>query len=250
MIELKDSHVFFNKGTKIENYVLKGINLKVSCGEFITIIGGNGAGKSTLMNVLAGDVKLSKGKILLDQQNVTNWSTEQRAKFISRVYQNPIIGTFSDLTIEENMSIAYKRGKARGLSLSINTVIRDKFREALSEMEMGLEDRLIDRVSLLSGGQRQALSLIMATLIDSKILLLDEHTSSLDPKIAKKIMRLTDKIIKKYKLTTLMITHSMSQALEYGDRTIMLYHGKIEKDMPKESRKKLSAKDLIKYFDL
>lgn len=250
MIELKDLHVIFNKGTKIENHVLKGIGLKVLDGQFVTIIGGNGAGKSTLMNVLSGNVRPCKGKVVIDGIDVTKMSPEARSSMVSRVFQDPMLGTFADLTIEENMSLAMKRGERRGLSLSLNASARDKFREALYDIGIGLEDRLTDKVASLSGGQRQSLSLIMATLLGSKILLLDEHTAALDPKIAKKIMQLTGKIVKRHKLTALMITHSMSQALEFGDRTIMMYHGKIVRDMFGDERKKLSSTDLIKYFDL
>ena len=250
MIELKGVHVVFNKGTKIENHVLKGIDFKVMDGQFVTIIGGNGAGKSTLMNVLSGNIIPNKGKVFIDSLDVTKMSTENRSAMVSRVFQDPMIGTFADLTIEENLALAVKRGEKRGLSLSLNVDLRQRFREALSDIGIGLEDRLTDKVASLSGGQRQALSLIMATLLGSKILLLDEHTAALDPKIAKKIMQLTDKIVKRHKLTALMITHSMSQALEFGDRTIMMYHGKIARDMYGAERKKLSSADLIKYFDL
>ena len=250
MIELQDLHVIFNKGTKIENHVLKGIDLKVLDGQFVTIIGGNGAGKSTLMNVLSGNIKPSKGKVIIDSLNVTKMSPENRSSMVSRVFQDPMIGTFADLTIEENMSLAMKRGESRGLALSLNAAARDKFKDALSDIGIGLENRLTDKVASLSGGQRQALSLIMVTLLGSKILLLDEHTAALDPKIAKKMMQLTDKIVKRHNLTALMITHSMSQALEFGDRTIMMYHGEIVRDMFGDERKKLSSADLVKYFDL
>lgn len=250
MIELHNTHVYFNKNTKLENHVLKGLNLKILDGQFVTIIGGNGAGKSTLMNVLAGEISPTDGKIFIDNVDVTNISTEARSHLVSRVFQDPLKGTFAELTIEENMALANKRGNRRGLGISLDNKIREYFRQALADLHIGLEDRLGDKVSSLSGGQRQALSLVMATLRESKILLLDEHTAALDPKMARKIMKLTDKIIKKHKLTALMITHSMSQALEFGDRTIMLYHGKIVKDMVGENRDNLSAEDLIKYFDL
>ncbi len=250
MIELQDLHVIFNKGTKIENHVLKGLDLKVLDGQFVTIIGGNGAGKSTLMNVLSGNIKPSSGKVIIDSLNVTKMSPENRSSMVSRVFQDPMIGTFADLTIEENMSLAMKRGESRGFALGLNSTARNKFREALSDIGIGLENRLTDKVASLSGGQRQALSLIMATLLGSKILLLDEHTAALDPKIAKKMMQLTDKIVKRHNLTALMITHSMSQALEFGDRTIMMYHGEIVRDMFGDERKKLSSADLVKYFDL
>ncbi|PCJ26301.1 MAG: ABC transporter ATP-binding protein [Rickettsiales bacterium] len=250
MIELKGIDVIFNKGTKLENHVLKSIDLKVETGEFITVIGGNGAGKSTLMNVLSGNVAPASGQIFIDNLDVTRMPTEKRSSMVSRVFQDPMIGTFSDLTIEENMSIAIKRGKCRGLAMSSNEPLREQFKAALADVGIGLEERLSDKVASLSGGQRQALSLIMATMIGSKILLLDEHTAALDPKIAKKIMQLTDKIVKRDNLTALMITHSMSQALEYGNRTIMMYHGSIARDMHGADRSELSAADLVKYFDL
>ncbi|MDA9163819.1 ATP-binding cassette domain-containing protein [Rickettsiaceae bacterium] len=250
MIELKNLNVIFNKGTKLENHVLKDIDFKVMDGQFVTIIGGNGAGKSTLMNVLSGNIKPTSGNVFIDNADVTRMSVEGRSGMVSRVFQDPMIGTFADFSIEENMSIALKRGAKRGLTMGINNASRGQFKDALSEIGIGLEDRLTDKVSSLSGGQRQALSLVMATLLGSKILLLDEHTAALDPKIAKKIMQLTDKIVKTHNLTALMITHSMSQALEYGDRTIMMYHGKIVRDMYGQERKKLSSADLIKYFDL
>jgi putative ABC transport system ATP-binding protein len=250
MIELIDLNVIFNKGTKLENHVLKNINLKVLDGQFITIIGGNGAGKSTLMNILSGDIMPSSGKIFIDGQDVTKLSTELRSKLVARVFQDPMIGTFAGLTIEENMAIAFKRGRSRDLNLALNNTLREEFRTHLSELNIDLENRLKDSVSSLSGGQRQALSLIMSTLQDSKILLLDEHTSALDPKIGQIIMDITNKIIKKQKLTALMITHSMTQALDYGDRTIMMYHGEIVRDMAGDERTTLSPSDLIKYFDL
>ena len=244
MIELQNIDVIFNEGTEIENHVLKNINLKVCNGQFVSIIGGNGAGKSTLMNILSGNI------LLIDGLNVTTMSTEARSSMVSRVFQDPTIGTFADLTIEENMALALKRGLNRGVFSSLNENSRDKFKLVLATVGIGLENRLKDKVSLLSGGQRQALSLMMATLLGSKIILLDEHTAALDPKIAKQIMKLTNEIIGQHRLTALMITHSMSQALEYGNRTIMMYHGEIVRDMEGDERKKLSTSDLIKYFDL
>ena len=249
MIEIKGINVIFNRGTKLENHVLQDLDLRVDEGDFITIIGGNGAGKSTLMNILSGDIKSSKGKILIDKVDVTKLSTEERSSMVARVFQDPMIGTCADLTIEENMSMAYKRGKIRGLGLNITDNLRSTFRDILKDLEMDLESRLDTKVSGLSGGQRQALSLIMATLQDSKILLLDEHTAALDPKIAKLIMDITAKIVAKYKLTTLMITHSMTQALNYGNRTVMMYQGRIVKDIGATERSTLSPDDLIKYFD-
>ncbi len=250
MIELQNIDVIFNEGTEIENHVLKNINLKVCDGQFVSIIGGNGAGKSTLMNILSGNILPNKGKILIDGFDVTTMSTEARSSMVSRVFQDPTIGTFADLTIEENMALALKRGLNRGIFSSLNENSRDKFKLVLATVGIGLENRLKDKVSLLSGGQRQALSLMMATLLGSKIILLDEHTAALDPKIAKQIMKLTNEIIGQHRLTALMITHSMSQALEHGNRTIMMYHGEIVRDMEGDEREKLSTSDLIKYFDL
>lgn len=250
MIELKNINVVFNKGTKLENHVLKNIDLTVIEGDVVTIIGGNGAGKSTLMNILSGDITANSGKIIIDDQDITRLPAYQRAAMIARVFQDPTIGTCADLTIEENMSFAYKRGQKRGLVMSINANLKAKFRDVLSELDMDLENRLDDKVSGLSGGQRQALSLIMASMQGSKILLLDEHTAALDPKIAKLIMELTSKIIHRYKLTALMITHSMAQALNYGNRTLMMYHGEIVKDMFGQDRSNLSPDDLVEYFDL
>lgn len=250
MIELKDINVIFNKGTKLENHVLKNINLKVLDGQFVTIIGGNGAGKSTLMNVLAGDITPTSGKIFIDNVEVTNISTHARSNLVARVFQDPMIGTFADLSIEENMAVASRRGAARGLAAALSKNLKAEFKTHLSELEIDLETRLKSKASSLSGGQRQALSLVMATLQESKILLLDEHTSALDPKIGQIIMDLTDKIIKKQQLTALMITHSMTQALDYGDRTIMMYHGEIVRDMTGTTRTSLIPSDLIKYFDL
>lgn len=250
MIELQNINVCFNKNTKLENHVLKNLNLQILDGQFVTVIGGNGAGKSTLMNLLSGDVKPDTGRILINKQDITRLSIEARSWMIARVFQDPMIGTFTNLTIEENMSIALKRGQKRGIAMSINPQLKTLFKDALIELGMDLDQRLQDNVSTLSGGQRQALSLIMATLQGSKVLLLDEHTAALDPKIGKIIMEFTDKIITKHKLTTIMITHSMKQALDYGDRTIMMYHGEIIKDTEGTNRTTLSPDDLITYFDL
>jgi len=250
MIKLDNIHVIFNQGTELENHVLKGINLTVEQGEFITVIGGNGAGKSTLMNILSGDILSQRGTILIDEKNVTKWATAKRSPLVARVFQDPLIGTFGDLSIEENLSLSYKRGQCRGLALGLKSRLRETFKQALSYLNMGLENRLKDKAGALSGGQRQALSLIMATMQTSQILLLDEHTAALDPKIARTIMEVTNTLIRTHQLTTLMITHSMSQALEYGSRTVMMYHGEIIRDMKGDNRKALSPDDLIKYFDL
>jgi putative ABC transport system ATP-binding protein len=249
MIKLSNIHVIFNQGTQLENHVLKGLDLSISEGEFVTIIGGNGEGKSTLMNILAGDTLALKGEIFIDNQRITRWPTQKRAKMVARIFQDPIMGTYSDLTIAENLSLAYKRGEYRGLRLSLKSTLIKKFQQVVSGLQLGLEDRLQDKVANLSGGQRQALSLVMATLQESKILLLDEHTAALDPKIASKIMELTNEIIYQKKLTTLMITHSMQQAISYGTRTIMLHQGKIAKNIVGNQRQSLTAEDLLAYFN-
>ncbi len=248
MIELKNINLYFNKNTNLENHALKDINIKINDGEFVTIIGGNGAGKSTLMNLLSGKFKPEAGQVFIDNEDVTNLNMHQRSSLVARVFQDPMIGTFADLTIEENMAIALKRGKCRGLDTAIDASNREKFKEALSVLGIGLEDRLNDVVASLSGGQRQSLSLVMATIVGSKILLLDEHTAALDPKIAQKVMQVTDKIIKKYNLTALMITHSMDQAIEFGTRTLMMYHGSIAEDFSGAKRAALTPHDLVEYF--
>lgn len=248
MIELKKINVIFNKSSNLENHVLKDLDLKVEEGEFVTIIGGNGAGKSTLMNLMSGDVMPNTGSVLIDNLDVTHIPTENRSGLIARVFQDPMIGTCADLTIEENMSMAFMRGKKRGISQSITKDLRYFFSEKLSPLDMGLEDRLDNKVSGLSGGQRQALSLIMATIEGSKLLLLDEHTAALDPKIAKLIMEITAKLVKQNKLTALMITHSMHQALHYGNRTLMMQNGRIVRDISELERNELVPEDLIQYF--
>ena len=250
MIELRNLNVIFNKGTELAKRALENINFEISKGEFVTMIGGNGAGKSTVMNTLAGEIRSQSGKIFIDGKDVTNLSTLQRAPLISRVFQDPTIGTFAEMTIEENLNVAFGRNRFKNLERDDNLSMREKFKESLSELELGLENRLNDKISALSGGQRQAVSIVMATLQPSKVLLLDEHVAALDPKIGKTVMDITNKIIKKHSLTTLMITHSMDHALRYGNRTIMMYHGKIVRDMVGENRSALSPKDLVKFFDL
>ena len=248
MIEFANVNVIFNQHTSIENHVLKNINLKIPYGEFVTMIGGNGAGKTTFMDVLSGDVEVNNGSIFIDAQEVTKLVTVQRAGLVARVVQDPMLGTFAELTIEENMSLAASRGSIRNLSLSITKQLREKFKHALANLEMGLENKLKTKVSSLSGGQRQALSLIMATLQDAKILLLDEHTAALDPKVAKLIMDITNKIVEQCKITTIMVTHSMDQALQYGNRTIMLCRGEIARDIVGIERQVLTPNALVQYF--
>lgn len=248
MITLNNISVTFGKGTPLETRVFKDFNLQIQPGEFVTVIGGNGAGKSTLMNLISGDILSDSGSINLDNISVTKWLTHKRARLISRVFQDPLLGSYADLTIEENLSLAFLRGKRRTLKMALRPNIREQFKERLSHIGLNLENRLTDKMGLLSGGQRQAVSLIMATIRPSKILLLDEHTASLDPKMERLIMDLTQKLIQEKQLTALMITHSMSQALEFGTRTLVMHHGKIVHDLCGTARNQLQSKDLIAFF--
>ncbi|STO66185.1 ABC transporter ATP-binding protein [Haemophilus parahaemolyticus HK385] len=248
MIELKNVFITFNKGTAIENSVLKGLSLTVGQGEFVSVIGSNGAGKSTMLNAISGDCSVDSGEILIQGQNVNQSSSWQRANRVARVFQDPMAGTCEDLTIEENMALAYQRGQKRGFSFAIKRQQREIFREKLALLGLGLENRLTDRMGRLSGGQRQAVSLLMASLQPSSILLLDEHTAALDPKTTDFVMQLTDKIVREQKLTTLMVTHSMKQALEYGDRTVMLHQGQVAFDVSGEKRKQMDVPDLLQLF--
>lgn len=249
MIKLQNIDVVFNKGTNLENHVLKSLNLNISEGEFITVIGGNGAGKSTLLNVLSGEITPLRGKVEIDGEDCTKRSTEERAGSIARIFQDPMIGTFSHLSILENLALASQRGKRRGWGRAVKGSHLEYFKTRLSKLDMGLENRLGDQVSLLSGGQRQALSLVMASLEKSKILLLDEHTAALDPKTARVILDLTREIIEEQKLTAFMVTHSMHQALDFGTRTLVMKQGIIEKDLRAEERKTLGASDLLALFE-
>ncbi|MBP6218747.1 MAG: ATP-binding cassette domain-containing protein [Oligoflexales bacterium] len=248
MIHLKDIHVFFNRGTQLENHVLKGLNLLVQEGEFLVVIGGNGAGKSTLMNVVAGDVLVDQGQVFVGGSDLTGKATVKRSGKIARIFQDPMIGTFSHLTIEENLSLSMKRGERRGFAQALKRSSLELFREKLRFLGMGLENRLKDQVCLLSGGQRQALSLVMATMHNADVLLLDEHTAALDPKTARIILEISQKILLECHLTTIMITHSMSQALEFGDRTIFMQQGVIVKDLSQNERKGLLPQDLVEFF--
>lgn len=248
MIELKNICVTFAKGTPLQNNLFKELNLKIYTDEFVTVIGGNGAGKSTLLNIISGSIPADKGTITLDNIEVTDWPDYQRASLISRVFQDPLIGSYADFTIEENLSLAFCRGQKRTLRSSLTHQTREYFREKLHHIGIGLENRLQDKMGTLSGGQRQAVSLIMATLRPCKILLLDEHTAALDPKMERTILKLTARLIKEEQLTALMITHSMSHALEFGDRTLIMHHGKIARDVGGTERQNLSTGDLLEFF--
>lgn len=248
MIELNNLFITFNKGTAIENPVLRGLSLKVEQGEFVSVIGSNGAGKSTMLNAISGDCFVDSGEIIIQGSKVNHTTTWQRANQVARVFQDPMAGTCESLTIEENMALAYQRGGKRGLGFAIKRQMRELFKEKLSLLGLGLENRLTDQMGRLSGGQRQAVSLLMASLQPSNILLLDEHTAALDPKTTDFVMELTNKIVREQKLTTLMVTHSMQQALDYGDRTVMLHQGQVAFDVSGEQRKQMDVPDLLRLF--
>lgn len=248
MIRLTDLHVTFNRGTAMEKKALRGVTLDIRKGEFVCVIGGNGAGKSTLLNALCGDVFPEKGNISIDDKNVTALTSWQRASYVARVFQDPLAGTCANLTIEENMALAMGRGEKRTLKLALNKNHREKFRAQLSRLKLGLENRLQSPIGLLSGGQRQAVSLIMAVLKPMKIIALDEHTAALDPKTAAFIIELTREIVEETHLTALMVTHSMHQAIELGTRTLMLHEGRVIFDVQGAERKGLIVADLLDLF--
>lgn len=249
MIELDNLFITFNRGTAIENSVLKGLSLTVKQGEFVCVIGSNGAGKSTMLNAISGDNRLDSGKILIQGQDVSQQPSWQRANLVARVFQDPMAGTCEALTIEENMALAYQRGKKQGFRFALNRQRRELFKEKLALLGLGLENRLTDQMGRLSGGQRQAVSLLMASLQPSSILLLDEHTAALDPKTTAFVLELTNRIVREQQLTTLMVTHSMRQALDYGDRTVMLHQGKVAFDVAGEERKQMDVPDLLRLFE-
>lgn len=247
-IKLKNIHVTFEKGTVNENHVLKGLNLTVNKGDFIAVIGANGSGKSTLLNSIAGAVLPDEGSIEVANINISKMKEHKRAHLIGRVFQDPRMGTATRMSIEENMSIAIKRGSKRGLTCGTSAETRSLIKEKVKLLDLGLEERMKTEVGLLSGGQRQALTLLMATLVQPKILLLDEHTAALDPKTAAQVMELTNKIVKEAHLSTLMVTHNMQDALNYGNRLIMLYEGNVVVDLSKEEKAKMQVNDLIRLF--
>ena len=248
MLKISNLNVTFNPGDINEVQALKEISLHLPPGEFVAVIGSNGAGKSTLLNSVAGVFPVSRGHIEIDGQDVTDWPEYRRARLVGRVFQNPLMGTAASMTIEQNLTLAAKRSQWRGLGLGITAQKREQFREALSHFGLGLENRLHTRVNLLSGGQRQTLTLLMATLARPKILLLDEHTAALDPATAYKIVQLTNQIIEETHLTTIMVTHNMRQALEMGTRTLMMHDGRILFDFSGEERRNLTVPKLLKMF--
>ncbi len=248
MITLKNCNKYFHKGSVNEVFALNNINLSIEEGDFITIIGSNGAGKSTLLNSIAGTFFLDSGTIQINEQNVTAWPEYKRAKLISRVFQDPLLGTCPSATIEQNMALAKKRGEFRGFSRGVKVKDREGFRSRLKMLGLGLENRLLDRVGLLSGGQRQALTMLMATMRRPEVLLLDEHIAALDPKTANQILKLTEEIVAEQKLTTLMITHNMKHAIQFGNRLIMLHQGRIISDVAGDEKKTLTVEDLLQKF--
>lgn len=249
MLEIKNVTKIFNAGTVNEKVALDNVSLTLNDGDFVTVIGGNGAGKSTLQNIVAGTYFPDYGEILINGKKVTRMAEYKRAKYIGRVFQDPRIGTATDMWIEENMSLAMSRGKMRGLGWSISAKDRKYFKELLATLDLGLEDRLSTKVGLLSGGQRQAITLLMASMNHPELLLLDEHTAALDPKTAAKVLQITDEVISKDNLTTLMITHNMADAIRLGNRLIMMHEGKIILDISGEEKKNLTVPDLLQMFE-
>ncbi|MDR2335369.1 MAG: ABC transporter ATP-binding protein [Burkholderiaceae bacterium] len=249
MLSAKDLFITFNPGTPIETRALRGMSLDIPAGQFVAVIGSNGAGKSTFLNAISGDLGVDSGTIKIDNDDVTRQPVWSRATRVARVFQDPMAGTCEDLTIEENMALAHQRGTSRGLSSAVKKSNRDLYREKLSTLGLGLENRLTDRIGLLSGGQRQAVSLLMASLQPSRILLLDEHTAALDPRTADFVLQLTARIVAENQLTTMMVTHSMRQALDVGQRTVMLHQGQVVLDVSGEERAKMDVPDLLQMFE-
>lgn len=249
MLELKNIYKTFNPGTINEKLALNGLSLTLKEGDFVTVIGGNGAGKSTMLNAVAGTWLVDEGQILIDGTDVTKLSEYKRAAYLGRVFQDPMTGTAATMGIEENLALAKRRGKKRSLLQGITRKEREEYKELLKVLDLGLENRLTSKVGLLSGGQRQALTLLMATLKKPKLLLLDEHTAALDPKTAAKVLEITDMIVNRDHLTTMMITHNMQDAIHHGNRLIMMMEGKIILDIEGEEKKKLTVRNLLDQFE-
>lgn len=250
MLEIKDVYKTFNAGTVNEKRAINGLNLNLSPGDFVTVIGGNGAGKSTMLNLIAGVFPPDGGLIRLNGFNLTKLPEHKRARFLGRVFQDPMMGTAASMGIEENLALAYRRGQSRGLGKGITQAERKLYREKLAMLGLGLEDRMTSKVGLLSGGQRQALTLLMATLKKPDLLLLDEHTAALDPKTADKVLQLTEDIVARDNLTTLMVTHNMKHAIQYGNRLIMMDAGRVVVDIAGEEKKHLQVRDLLEKFNI
>ena len=249
MLEIKNVRKTFNKNTINEKEALNGINLHLDEGDFVTVIGGNGAGKSTMLNMIAGVYPIDSGKIEIDGVNISREPEYKRARYIGRVFQDPMMGTAAGMEIQENMALAFRRGQRRGLGWGIKANEKDFYHDALMKLGLGLQTRMTNKVGLLSGGQRQALTLLMATLQKPKLLLLDEHTAALDPKTAKKVLEITQEIVEEQNLTTLMITHNMKDAISIGNRLVMMHEGRIIYDVSGDEKKKLEVDDLLKKFE-
>ena len=250
MLELKNLYKTFNAGTVNEKRAIDGLDLTLEDGDFVTIIGGNGAGKSTTLNLIAGVFPADQGNIILDGVDITRLPEHKRAKYLGRVFQDPMMGTAATMGIEENLALANRRGQRRTLRPGITAQEREKFRKQLAALGLGLEERMTSKVGLLSGGQRQALTLLMATLKKPRLLLLDEHTAALDPKTADKVLQITEEIVARDKLTTLMVTHNMKHAIQYGNRLIMMDAGKVVVDIRGEEKKNLTVRDLLEKFKI
>ncbi|WP_438318503.1 ABC transporter ATP-binding protein [Candidatus Caldatribacterium sp. SIUC1] len=248
MLKLDRVNKYFFRNTQDERWAVRNLSLEVQKGEFVTVVGSNGAGKTTLLNLISGTYFPDSGRIFIDGRDVTTVPAHERAKYLGRVFQNTFQGTAASLTIEENLAIAYLKGKRKGIRMAISEKMRAYFRERLAEIGLGLERRLKDRVGLLSGGQRQALALLMATFGNPKILLLDEHTANLDPKTGEKIMELTTRLIEENALTAIMVTHNLQDALQYGNRTLMMDEGEVVLDIFGEERKRMTIQELLERF--
>ena len=248
MLELKNVCKTFNPGTVNAKTALNGLNLTLHDGDFVTVIGGNGAGKSTMLNAIAGSFQIDSGSIIIDGTDITSLPEYKRAAFLGRVFQDPMRGTAPTMQIEENLALAARRGQRRGLKWGITKAERESYQEKLRSLDLGLEDRMSAKVGLLSGGQRQALTLLMAALQKPKLLLLDEHTAALDPRTAAKVLALSDRIVQEHNLTTLMITHNMKDAISHGNRLIMMDAGQVVVDISGEEKKKLTVPDLLAMF--
>ncbi|MFA5443348.1 MAG: ATP-binding cassette domain-containing protein [Bacteroidales bacterium] len=249
MLRIGNIRKTFNTGTVNEVRALKGVSFSIEEGSFVCVLGTNGSGKSTLLNAVAGSFSVDEGTIVLDGINITGWPEHKRARYIGRVFQNPLSGTAPNMTIGENLSLALKRGQSRGLGKGISARQKEEFAQLVRPLNMDLEERLDNPIGKLSGGQRQALTLLMASALKPKLLLLDEHTAALDPKTAAKVIEITQMIVNRDRLTTLMVTHSMQQAANMGDRIIMMHHGRVAYDFKGEDKKRLKVNDMLNLFD-